>query len=231
MSALSLFQFGSRKIRVIIDENGEPLFVGKDVCEALGYTNPNKAMGDHCRGVTKRYPIADSLGRTQLVRVLTEGDTFRLIVGSALPAAQDFERLLFEEILPSIRRTGAYVHPASSDNARSQLAMAQEIGLLKNQLAHRDQVIAAKDQAIMGLQGELIGSLRGQNRLLGRVSRMEKRHAAHEAKELVILLEAQGVPRDEIAARSGKNSNHIRQIIHQARLAGRLPRQGELNLA
>ena len=231
MSALSLFQFGSRKIRVIIDENGEPLFVGKDVCEALGYTNPNKAMGDHCRGVTKRYPIADSLGRTQLVRVLTEGDTFRLIVGSALPAAQDFERLLFEEILPSIRRTGAYVPPASSDNARSQLAMAQEIGLLKNQLAHRDQVIAAKDQAIMGLQGELIGSLRGQNRLLGRVSRMEKRHAAREAKELVILLEAQGVPRDEIAARSGKNSNHIRQIVHQARLAGRLPQQRELNLA
>ena len=230
MSALSLFQFGSRKIRVIIDENGEPLFVGKDVCDALGYANHNDAMNKLCKGVAKRYPLATP-GGTQLVRVLTEGDTFRLIVGSTLPAAQDFERLLFEEILPSIRRTGAYVHPASSDNARSQLAMAQEIGLLKNQLAHRDQVIAAKDQAIMGLQGELIGSLRGQNRLLGRVSRMEKRHAAHEAKELVILLEAQGVPRDEIAARSGKNSNHIRQIIHQARLAGRLPRQGELNLA
>ena len=45
------------------------------------------------------------------------------------------------------------------------------------------------------------------------------------------VAEAQGVPRDEIAARSGKNSNHIRQIVHQARLAGRLPQQRELNLA
>lgn len=102
------FQFGERPIRVVKDERGEPLFVGKDICDALGYSNHTDAMGNHCRGVANRYPIADSLGRKQEVRVLSEPDVLRLIVNCSLPAAQDFERLVFEEILPAIRRTGAY---------------------------------------------------------------------------------------------------------------------------
>jgi prophage antirepressor-like protein len=72
-------------------------------------------MGNHCRGVAKRYPISDSLGRTQEVRVLGEPDVLRLIVNCSLPAAQEFERLVFEEILPTIRKTGSYsVKPAVS---------------------------------------------------------------------------------------------------------------------
>lgn len=66
------------------------------------------AMSDHCRGVTKRYPIVDSLRRTQDARVLTEPDVLRLIVSSILPAAQKFERWVFEEVLPTIRKTGSY---------------------------------------------------------------------------------------------------------------------------
>lgn len=105
------FEFGGQPIRVIADAKGEPLFVGKDICLALGYANPNKAMADHCRGITKRYPIVDSLGRTQEVRVLSEADMFRLVVNSSLPSAESFERLVFEEILPTIRRSGSYGAP------------------------------------------------------------------------------------------------------------------------
>ncbi|MDF4005302.1 Bro-N domain-containing protein [Luteibacter sp. PPL552] len=107
MSSLIPFQFGAAAIRVV-DIDGEPWFVGKDVCEALGYTNPAKAMGDHCRGVTIRYPILDSLGRTQEARVLNEANVLRLIVSSNLPEAERFERWVFEEVLPTIRRTGSY---------------------------------------------------------------------------------------------------------------------------
>ena len=129
----------------------------------------------------------------------------------------------------------AYFHrkggfPASADGAHAQLALAQEIGFLKNQLAHRDRIIAAKDKAIMGLQGSLIGSLKGENRLLKTVGRLEKRIAKSEGKELVILMESQGFSRAEIAARTGKTRGHIRVIVCNAKLAGRLPRQGELNL-
>lgn len=105
--SLTPFRFESKDIRVITDERGEPLFVGKDICEALGYTNPAKAMNDHCKGVTKRYPL-QTAGGMQDVRVLTEADMFRLVVNSTLPSAEAFERLVFEEILPTIRKTGSY---------------------------------------------------------------------------------------------------------------------------
>ena len=104
---VSLFNFRKSQVRVVTDEDGTPLFVGKDLCDLLEYTNANKAMGDHCKGVTKRRPV-QTLGGIQLMRVLTEPDTFRLIIGSHMPAAQDFENWIFDEVLPTIRRTGGY---------------------------------------------------------------------------------------------------------------------------
>ena len=91
---------------VTIDE--EPWFVGKDVCAALGYANETDAMNRHCRGVVKRYPIVDGLGRTQEARIINEPDMMRLICGSKLESAQRFEAWVFEEVLPSIRRHGMY---------------------------------------------------------------------------------------------------------------------------
>ena len=90
MSNLTPFQFESYSLRVITGDNGEPLFVGMDLCEALGYKDTTNAMKQHCRGVAKHHPIVDSLGRTQEARVLTEPDMYRLIVGNQLPAAQRF---------------------------------------------------------------------------------------------------------------------------------------------
>lgn len=111
MSALIPFQFDGRQVRVV-DIDGAPYFVGKDICDALGYADHTNAAKQHCRGVVKRHPIADSLGRMQETRVLPESDVLRLIMGSALPAAEMFERWVFEEVLPTIRRTGSYVSPA-----------------------------------------------------------------------------------------------------------------------
>lgn len=101
------FRFESISIRAV-EIDGTPWFVGKDVAEALGYPNPSKALGDHCRGVTKRYPIVDGLGRTQEARIISEPDLFRLVANSRLPDAERFERWVFEEVLPSIRKTGSY---------------------------------------------------------------------------------------------------------------------------
>lgn len=64
-------------------------------------------MNDHCKGVTKRYPLISG-GGTQDVRVISEADLMRLIISSKLPAAERFERWVFEEVLPSIRKTGSY---------------------------------------------------------------------------------------------------------------------------
>lgn len=108
MNEVTVFNFNQKQVRTIIDSDGNPLFCGKDVCGILGYANASDALSKHCHGVAKRYPIVDSLGRTQDARFLTEPDLYRLIVSSQLPAAQEFEKWVFEEVLPTIRKTGQY---------------------------------------------------------------------------------------------------------------------------
>ena len=110
MTDLSVFAFDSQAVRVVMVD-GQPWFVGKDVAEVLGYKDTTNAIKQHCRGVVNHHPIGDSLGRNQEVRIISEPDMLRLIVSSKLPAAEAFERWVFEEVLPSIRKTGAYVDP------------------------------------------------------------------------------------------------------------------------
>lgn len=99
-----------------VEHEDKVYFCGRDVVTALGYTNTSKAIQDHCRGVTFRYPIVDALGRTQEARFITEGDLYRLIFSSKLPAAQDFEAWVVDEILPIIRRHGVYAVDELLDN-------------------------------------------------------------------------------------------------------------------
>ncbi len=113
MDGIQIFKsddFGS--IRTI-EQDGKILFCGKDVALALGFINTNDALTKHCRcdGVAIRYPIEDSLGRKQEARFITEGDVYRLITHSRLPAAEQFESWVFDEVLPSIRKTGSYSMP------------------------------------------------------------------------------------------------------------------------
>nr|WP_314660783.1 BRO family protein [uncultured Pseudomonas sp.] len=107
---VTLFNFRKSQVRVVTEDDGIPWFVGKDVCDLLGYTNASKAMSDHCRGITKRYPLLTA-GGVQDLRVLSEPDTLRLIVNSTMPAAQEFEVWVFEDVLPTLRRTGTYSMP------------------------------------------------------------------------------------------------------------------------
>ncbi len=101
------FSFESHEIRVVTDESGNPLFVAKDVCVALGYKDPTTAVKSHCKGVQELHPLQTAGGK-QEVRVIREPDLYRLIVGSSLPEAERFERWVFEDVLPTIRKTGQY---------------------------------------------------------------------------------------------------------------------------
>lgn len=99
-------------IRIIV-EDGKPLFCGKDVADALGYINSRKALADHCKGVTKRDTPTN--GGIQPISYITEGDMYRLIAHSTLPSAEQFERWVFDEVLPSIRKHGAYLTDAAKE--------------------------------------------------------------------------------------------------------------------
>ena len=135
------FQFEDKAVRVVRDESGEPLFVGKDVCEVLGYADSTNAMKRHCRGVAKQHPIVDALGRTQETRVLAEPDVMRLLVHSKLPAAQSFERLVFEEILPAIRRTGRYAAPQTEQPGNEPGKLGVDTDWLARSMHNAQKVI------------------------------------------------------------------------------------------
>lgn len=112
-----------------VGQGDKVYFCGKDVAAALGYANTKDALARHCKGVVKRYPIVDALGRTQEARFISEGDLYRLIFSSKLPAAQDFEAWVVDEVLPSIRKHGLYITDRVIDeirtNPKALLAMLQ----------------------------------------------------------------------------------------------------------
>lgn len=91
-----------------VEQEGTVYFCGRDVATALGYVNTKDALARHCKGVVKHYPL-DTAGGAQQVRFITEGDLYRLIMSSQLPAAQKFEAWVVDEVLPTIRRHGVYV--------------------------------------------------------------------------------------------------------------------------
>lgn len=125
----------------VIEENGKPLFCGNDVAKALGYSNAPDAMRRHCRAIVKRdTPIS---GKMQEINYIPEGDVYRLITHSKLPAAERFESWVFDTVLPSIRKTGGYIQGEESmsddDLIARALVMAQKkIELREQQLKEKD---------------------------------------------------------------------------------------------
>lgn len=130
MNNLTVFknkQFG--EVRVI-EQNGEPWFLGKDVAEILGYANTPKAIRDHVDDEDKLTERIVLSGQNREAVIINESGLYSLILSSKLPQAKQFKRWVTSEVLPSIRKTGSYATPKSKDerlhvmemNARSRMA-------------------------------------------------------------------------------------------------------------
>lgn len=104
ISTFNNSEFG--EIRTI-QKDDKVLFCGSDVARALGYARPADAISAHCKGVCVL--PTPSAGGVQNTKFITEGDIYRLIAHSKLPGAERFERWVFDEVLPSIRKHGAYM--------------------------------------------------------------------------------------------------------------------------
>ena len=108
-------QFGD--IRTV-EENGKVLLCGNDIAIALGYSNPRDALYKHCRCVAKRdVPHPQSPDKQIEMSFIPEGDVYRLIAHSKLPKAQEFESWVFDKVLPSIRKHGAYMTEQTLEDA------------------------------------------------------------------------------------------------------------------
>lgn len=144
-SQLQVYKFEDSSIRATADENGNPLFVGRDVALALGYATPQKAIRDHCKGVPK-WNTLQTEGGPQRVRMISEGDMYRLIAGSKLPSAQKFESWIFDEVIPQIRRTGGYLAGQEHMTPEQMLLAGEQ--WLKKIVGEQKQLLEQKDKQI-----------------------------------------------------------------------------------
>jgi prophage antirepressor-like protein len=100
-------EFGALGVLQIGDKQ---YFPASECAKILGYTNPRKAIIDHCRCVTKRdAPHPQNPSKFISLSYITEGDLYRLIIRSKLTTAEQFEKWVFDEVLPSIRKYGSYI--------------------------------------------------------------------------------------------------------------------------
>lgn len=154
---LQPFNFDGASVRVITID-GAPWFVGKDIAAALGYTNPQKAVRDHCKsprpvgGERFVHPSAGGALDPQTV-IISEGDVMRLIVSSQLPAAERFERWVFDEVLPTIRKTGSYTMPKATTPSVAAKEFRALFGIARLIGCDRNVAAISANQAIAKLTG------------------------------------------------------------------------------
>ena len=205
MNNLQIFEnpeFG--KVRSV-NVNGEPWLVGKDVAEALGYERGTKAITDHVDEEDKDViPVRDSIGRMQNTPIINESGVYALVFSSKLPKAKEFKRWVTSEVLPSIRKHGAYMtKPTIEQIITSPDFLIKLATELKNEKEARQEAEAkVKEQApkvlfadtVSGSQTSiLIGELAKMIKQTGKVDIGQKRLFAW-LREHGYLMQRGGIP-------------------------------------
>lgn len=182
MNNVQLFsnpQFGD--IRIVMNESNEPMFVASDVANALGYAKPRNAVQAHCKGALKQG--VPTSGGIQEMTIIPESDFYRLVLKSQLQDAEKFQDWVCEDILPSIRKHGAYMTPDTLEKAilspdfiiklatnlkeeqTKRIAAEKENATLKPKAALMDKIIDSGEKIDIGQTAKILGLPYGRNTL------------------------------------------------------------------
>ena len=137
MNELQIFnnpEFGSVRT---ITKDGKTYFVGNDVAKALGYSETAKAIRTHCKGVSEM--DIPTNGGIQTMKMITEGDIYRLVIKSQLPQAEKFESWVFDNVIPSIRKNGGYI--ANQEQMTPEQIVANALIVAQNIISQKDRQI------------------------------------------------------------------------------------------
>ncbi|EMK8975572.1 TPA: phage antirepressor, partial [Enterococcus faecium] len=145
MNTPQIFNFEQNEVRTIL-VNDEPYFVGKDVADVLGYSNPQKAIRDHVDLEDKTQNDSFTVNGTAVV-LINESGLYSLILKSKLPSAKKFKRWVTSEVLPTIRKTGSYSNVPQSFAQALRLAadLEEKNQLLEQQIAEYEPKISYLD--------------------------------------------------------------------------------------
>lgn len=139
MNNLQIFnspEFGQVRI---VQQNGEPWFIGKDVAEILGYSNTKDAIAKHVDDEDKLGSQIATSGQNRNMTIINESGLYSLILSSKMPKAKEFKRWVTSEVIPAIRKTGGYI--AGSENMTDAEIMAKAVLVAQSTIRQRDQRI------------------------------------------------------------------------------------------
>ena len=177
MNELKLFNFENNQVRTLLI-NDEPWFVGKDVAQILGYSNPRDALSKHVDDEDKNsVAIRDGNKGNPNQTVINESGVYALVFSSKLPSAIRFKRWVTSEVLPQIRKTGSYATPQLTGEELMAKALIEAKSVLERQnkqiiemkpkALFADTVAASDSSILVGQEAKLIsqsGCKMGQNR-------------------------------------------------------------------
>jgi prophage antirepressor-like protein len=129
-----------------VEIDGKPYFVANDVAKSLGYIETAKAIRTHCKGVSEM--DIPSNGGIQKMKVIPEGDIYRLITKSQLPSAEKFESWVFDEVLPTIRKHGMYATDELLDNPDLLIQVATALKAEREKNKQLETEVKVKNQLI-----------------------------------------------------------------------------------
>lgn len=152
-----IFNFHGQDVRTVTINN-EPYFVGKDVAEVLGYTNPRQALKSHVDEDDKGVSKFDTPGGKQDLVIINESGMYSLVLSSKLPQAKEFKRWVTSEVLPTIRKHGMYAtdqllndpdlaiaaFQALKDERAKVVKLEAELALVQEQARYFDIILESK---------------------------------------------------------------------------------------
>lgn len=149
MNEIQIFKFEKSNVRTL-QINNEPYFVGKDVANILGYSNPNKALRDHIDAEDKRGERIVTPSGNQVTIVINESGLYSLILSSKMPNAKKFKHWVTSEVLPTIRKHGAYMTDEKAfDVVHNKNGLADLLQQAADQLKQKDiQIEEMKPKAL-----------------------------------------------------------------------------------
>lgn len=168
-------EFGELGLLII---NGKEYFPATACAKMLGYSNTHDAIIRHCKkdGVVK-HEVIDDIGRVQTMNFITEGNLYRLIAKSKLPSAEIFEKWVFDEVLPSVRKYGGYMLNQENMTPEQIIANAlifanniindqkNQIETMKPKAEFHDAVVGSSDTIDMGQVAKVLNMGVGRNTL------------------------------------------------------------------
>jgi prophage antirepressor-like protein len=184
VNKLQIFQKDNFKVRVV-ERNGEPWFVAKDVCDILEIGNPTMAL-QRLNNSMKGVSSIETLGGTQVLNVISEAGVYKLVFTSRKPEAERFTDWVASEVIPSIRKHGAYLTPAKIEEVllnpdtiirlatdlkqerQKRIELEEKIEDQKSKVLFADAVTTSKSSVLVGELAKILkqnGIEIGQNRL------------------------------------------------------------------